>query len=116
MILNIYAQTLIPLAILGHYPGVTLFIAFIMLFFTIKPITSKNSKIKLWGCVLFSIFYGFYDIGFYLYADANIRLDLMLLGPCYYFSLLYWAIIKKQEHADYVHSQSMGEISSSKKK
>ncbi|WDE04817.1 hypothetical protein SG34_026480 [Thalassomonas viridans] len=101
MFTNFLYQILLPLAYLGQYPGVTLAIAGVILFFTLISKFSKQQaqiKIKLWSCVIAALLYGLYDIYFYLYSDANIRFDLMFLGPIYYFSLFYWLIIYRQEY------------------
>jgi len=93
MLSNIYFQVLIPLVYLGQYPGITLFIATITLYFTIK-LNSDKKKVRLWLATTYSILYGVYDIYFYiyLYSKANIRIDLMIFGPIFYFSLLFWLL------------------------
>ena len=69
------------------------------LFFTLKSTFKKEQlKIKLWACVISGLMYGIYDIYFYLYSEANIRFDLMLLGPIYYFAIFYWLIVYKQKY------------------
>lgn len=99
---DIAASTLIPLSFLSFIPGLTLLLTMFPLYYTVKlEVVGKKyyGRKVLWLCTITNILYGLYDLYFFFYqSDVNIRFDLSIFGPIFYFSLLYWFITYRQRN------------------
>ncbi len=95
----IWTIILTPLLIIGKFPGVTLALGAVIVFFTIKKYSTETTlwrKIKLWLCAVVAVLYGLYDIYAYQNPHRGIRFDLVFVAPIYYFVLLNWLLIYRK--------------------
>lgn len=89
-------SALIPLVYIGQFPGLTLCVAILITIFTFATSKIRSPyKVKMIICIFIMWFYGVYDIYVY-FSKIKIRLDLLLLGPIYYWALLYWFLLYKE--------------------